>query len=1621
MALGLASVATALGGYGLTWVVQSSALLGLGMLVGGFLKRFGPAVQSGVYRTTLGAVLICPVASALLAGAGFEGLTLRLSSPRADDAAPGLIPIAEPSPSQNLAIVSDNSPVSLSTTTQPVPTPSSQPLAAPPQSTVSLAAPAPIPKVVDGSDVLAGAAGVLLATWLLGSAALGLRLLLGEWRMRKLRASAVAADRDAVALCHQIAERMCVSAPAVMRSPFLFSPCLDGLRRPVILLPDDIGDNLRETFVHELAHLLRHDGVWNLLRRLATAAFWVQPLLWVLSRRLEATAEEVCDDYVVQFGADRARYAGHLLDLAGRALPPTAAAGVGMVSLRSMLARRIVRILDSSRLLSTRAGTRAVAAMVIVGFTGTLLAGLIGVGGGQRKAEAQTAPKGGDSEPGADDKTIRGQVVDPEGKPIPGATVTAVRSLGVGDGIGDTRFPRPSDHQYVHQVTGRDGRFNISFERATSDRVDESRGIQVVATAPGFGLGYSAKGGPIRLTRDTVPVNGRLVDLEGRPAAGVTICLTRIVIPSPAGPGAADGNHDSYEFPWSGSTYLHGEKDFAELIRTDSDGRFRVDGLGRGMMATLELSGPRTAFKRVWIVARAIDRRDVPWRSPEVRNLDDPGIHGADCMIAVEPTRVIEGTVHDVETHEPIAGAVVTGFQLAGSTADIGGQVRAQTDAVGRYRLVGLPKGSGHKLAVYPPLDRPYFITRFLEVPAGSGLDPVHYDIALRSGVWITGKVADVKTGTPVPAAVDYFPFLSNPHAKDYRNFDPNVTSLEFKSRYRTAPDGRFRIVGLRGGGVVTARADDKLYRAGVGAEAIVGRTEQGQLLTFDRIFPAVFQRLKEVNVPEGAESFTCDLGLDPGGSVRIRLVDTSGAPVTGTLIWGRLPEGTEHQHHNLRDESMTRIGGLIPGQPRTVLLQHKGRKIGAVTSVTASESNDGAELTVTLRPNALLKGRLVEAGGKPASGGVQIDLVPGENSTSMQIPVDGVKLDADGRFSCDVPFGGPFRVRAANRLSYGFGGRMEPEAFQPFGLAEKLNVESGQVVDFGTFNVTTGKCIELPAAQATTADVPITGRIVNLEGQPVAGVSVKVGGVQGSKSSDLTPWIEAIKKGEPPWIAYPHISADVKIPENVRREATTDKDGRFRFEGLGRERVVGLTIQGDSVAFTTIDVVTRKTEPILARGFPDMHGPGAQTVYGADFTYTARPGRPVEGVVRDARTKQPMAGVSVESWRFAGSDFVSIQQLKSVTDAHGRFRLVGMPKGRGNVVIAVPGDDQPYFMREAGVDDPPGIAPVSVEIELHRGIMITGKITDKVTGKPVDEARLHYLPFLENKFVQALPEFDKDGNVNGFQTRYAAKADGTYKLVGMPGRAIVGVESVGKTPYRSGVGSETIKGLDKNGFYKTWRNPIWPGKSWPNTLVEINPSEGTDTLTLDAQLDPGLTLRIKVVDAEGKPLPDASVPSGSRIHWSGFHAKAGSSGALFELSSFRPDEVRSVVIRHDARKLGKVVRLRAGDDAKGSVVVKLEPLATIKARVVDADGNPVSGATLRVDVEPTEGFINSLANVASDRDGRFVVPNVPTGCEYGLVAEAGTMIKERRVAFSKATVKPGEATDVGDIKFKDD
>ncbi len=507
----------------LTGLIQSTVLLAVGLFAGRLVRSRGPAIQSALYRTTLTAVVLCPVASMVMAAMGFNGLMLQLPAPVVSaetvianvPSDPGSRPSTdgdEPTAAHRVDDPKLETRQTFDSPTLPVipPGPASESSAASP--TVPITA-MPVKRAASSrwTHLVGWGSMLVLAAWLLGASVLGARLGIGHRRMMRLRSSAIDAEPDVLSLCRNLARLMRLSPPAVLCTPFLSSPCLDGLRRPAILLPEDSEEHLRETFIHELAHLARRDGLWNLLRQSATALFWIQPLLWNLSKRLEVTAEEVCDDYVVQFGADRGRYAGHLLKLAERRLPPLAPSGVGMISLRSLLARRIARILDATRPISTRAGSRAILTTLAAGLAGTLLVGLLGVGAVARKAEAQHPPKGTEAHAPPEIRTIRGQVVGPDGKPFPGATVIAARGHRVPNAIGDDGNPDFRCEILMRKPADDQGRFELRLGQM---------GFPVLATAPGLGVGYYREGQPIRLRPGDLPINGRLIDLEGRPVAG---------------------------------------------------------------------------------------------------------------------------------------------------------------------------------------------------------------------------------------------------------------------------------------------------------------------------------------------------------------------------------------------------------------------------------------------------------------------------------------------------------------------------------------------------------------------------------------------------------------------------------------------------------------------------------------------------------------------------------------------------------------------------------------------------------------------------------------------------------------------------------------------------------------------------------------------------------------------------------------------------------------------------------------------------------------------------------------------------------------------------------------------
>src|SRR5262249_28799920 len=146
-----------------------------------------------------------------------------------------------------------------------------------------------------------------------------------------------------------------------------------------------------------------------------------------------------------------------------------------------------------------------------------------------------------------------------------------------------------------------------------------------------------------------------------------------------------------------------------------------------------------------------------------------------------------------------------------------------------------------------------------------------------------------------------------------------------------------------------------------------------------------------------------------------------------------------------------------------------------------------------------------------------------------------------------------------------------------------------------------------------------------------------------------------------------------------IAGKATTDAEGRFRLSGLGRDRLVLLRLNGPAIASQQLRILTRREEKLLVPELDaDRFTPRKHTTYhGAAFKHVAGETKPIVGVVRDKDTKKPLAGITIKSYKLANSPAHGVDFIQTTTDAHGRYRLTGMPKGTENKILFVPRDGE--------------------------------------------------------------------------------------------------------------------------------------------------------------------------------------------------------------------------------------------------------------------------------------------------------------------------------------------------------
>ena len=567
---------------------------------------------------------------------------------------------------------------------------------------------------------------------------------------------------------------------------------------------------------------------------------------------------------------------------------------------------------------------------------------------------------------------------------------------------------------------------------------------------------------------------------------------------------------------------------------------------------------------------------------------------------------------------------------------------------------------------------------------------------------------------------------------------------------------------------------------------------------------------------------------------------------------------------------------------------------------------------------------------------------------------------------------------------------------------------------------------------------MPIQGRIVDADGRPAAGVNIRVEKIGVART--VANLDEAINSGR--------VVDDItrgrwfSSPTWLGRHGTwtTDRDGRFNIEGIGRNRIVALEFDSPALEHASLCAIARVNQatPVGRDPFAFLdvaHVPDGfasfppRRLVGATSDIELGPCKPIVGVLRLEGTGRRLPDV-----RLVGNGQAASVQVETITDAEGQFRLVGLPKCPSYEIRAVPlsGTD-PYLGAKVTVADTDGFAPIETALELPKGIIVTGRLLDKATGRAVQASEVDYV---------RLPV---DGNDGETVTSRSGTTDATFRITVPPGDGVLFAKARGRElPYTLTRMKEadTVKLGGEQGFAK------YDARYHAYQIVAV--PAGAESFTADLELTRGLTRAGRLIGPDGQPVIGAQC-CGVIPTW-GYRKTLGddtfrvyalepgrSRQVIFayrdtsRVFALEPGRSRQVIFAHRARWLvGSVVINDENLKSDAPLVVRLVEPGAITGRLIDDDGRPMARAKIAVmtwalDGENLPPEYRSPSWVwpdgeifRSDTDGRFQIDGLKPGVGSSLKVEN----KFRRELYlpviellKNVDIKPGEVREVGDVK----
>jgi protocatechuate 3,4-dioxygenase beta subunit len=558
-----------------------------------------------------------------------------------------------------------------------------------------------------------------------------------------------------------------------------------------------------------------------------------------------------------------------------------------------------------------------------------------------------------------------------------------------------------------------------------------------------------------------------------------------------------------------------------------------------------------------------------------------------------------------------------------------------------------------------------------------------------------------------------------------------------------------------------------------------------------------------------------------------------------------------------------------------------------------------------------------------------------------------------------------------------------------------------------------TGRVLHLPKD-----DVPIQGRLLDMDGKPVVGARVRLAELKIPKQYDLDATIEREKKMSVFASMDYHSTLYQLFPlPGLTIETKTDADGRFKKSGVGKDRIASLNVTGPTVIETHVPVMTRNVPDVTVRvgeGFLPVNQRQTQIIHGAKFSRKLKPCATVEGQVVDSETGEPIPGmwVGVGRPKFPRDGIV---YRKNVTDAAGRFTVTGLQVGKPKPYLtAVSQPGMPYL--SAGVqveEDSPAV------IKCQRGIPFRLKVTDE-QGQLV-RAEVTYNDVLPNPQAPRAMH-----NPCGTPLcRAARRADGTYEGFVVPGPGAVLVRAPNKKRYRPAF-------VDPKGFFAPGQT-VWPvairrstfgsantlitSQGWMaqreySAIVLINPAPDSGALELETILSDDIPRQVSLIDPEGNPIIGVQTEGLSTRR---YQFEPLLRAATFPLTGLHPNYIRRIKFTEKERHLAGFLEARG--DGLEPYTVQLQPWCALMGRIVDKQGRVVTDGSIQLlvgDNLESDEFAGS-GSAVTDTEGRFRFDELVPGLRYH--ARVYRKRKLIGMACEGLVLRNGETRFLGDIQ----